>query len=185
VFYGWNKVDKFMSAWRRAGFRIVGHLTFIKRYASAQRFVRYQHENAYLLAKGNPQKPDRVIPDVLEYEYSGNHLHPTQKPLSVLTPLIDSFSNPGDAILDPFCGSGSTVIAAQRLGRHCVGIEIDAEYFGVARRRLNSGPREHPVPGVPQSRGQLHRTRFSSSDVQHTASRILTAVTPENSATPA
>jgi DNA modification methylase len=157
VFYGWNKVDKFMSAWRRAGFRIVGHLTFIKRYSSAQRFVRYQHENAYLLAKGNPQTPDRVIPDVLEYEYSGNHLHPTQKPLSVLTPLIDSFSHPGDAVLDPFCGSGSTVIAAQRLGRHCVGMEIDAAYFSVARRRLNSGAREHPEFGARQ-RGQLHRT---------------------------
>ena len=38
--------------WREVGFRVVGHLTFIKRYASTERFLRYQHENAYLLAKG-------------------------------------------------------------------------------------------------------------------------------------
>jgi len=77
-------------------------LTFIKKYASTERFLRYQHENAYLLAKGNPQKPVRTIPDVLEWKYTGNNLHPTQKPLCVLTPLIESFSNPGDVVLDPF-----------------------------------------------------------------------------------
>ena len=56
-FYGWNKVDLFMDAWRQAGFRIVGHLVFRKRYASSARFLRYEHEQAYLLAKGNPVRP--------------------------------------------------------------------------------------------------------------------------------
>jgi site-specific DNA-methyltransferase (adenine-specific) len=52
-FYGWNKVDLFMDAWKASGFRIVGHLVFRKRYASSSRFLRYEHEQAYLLAKGN------------------------------------------------------------------------------------------------------------------------------------
>jgi len=43
-FYGWNKVDLFMDAWRHAGFRIVGHLVFQKSYASSQRFLRHTHE---------------------------------------------------------------------------------------------------------------------------------------------
>jgi adenine-specific DNA-methyltransferase len=77
-FYGWNKADKFLAAWRQIGFRVVGRLAFIKRYASSERFLRYQHENAYLLAEGNPAKPVDTIPDVLEWKYSGNNLHPTR-----------------------------------------------------------------------------------------------------------
>ncbi|MBB3172890.1 hypothetical protein FHR90_000704 [Endobacter medicaginis] len=68
-FYGWNKVDLFMEAWRAAGFRIVGHLVFRKRYASSSRFLRYEHEQAYLLAKDNPRMPVRVIPDVIGFPY--------------------------------------------------------------------------------------------------------------------
>jgi len=47
-FYGWNKADLFIDAWRSAGFRIGGHLVFRKRYPSSTRFLRYQHEQAYL-----------------------------------------------------------------------------------------------------------------------------------------
>ena len=112
-FYGWHQADKFIAAWREAGFRLAGHLTFPKQYASTERFLQYRHENAYLLAKGNPQQPTQRIPDVLEWKYSGNKLHPTQKPLCVLTPLIQCFSRPGDLVLDPFCGSGSTLAGSE------------------------------------------------------------------------
>jgi adenine-specific DNA-methyltransferase len=135
-FYGWHRADKFLAAWREVGFRVIGHLTFIKHYASTERFLRYQHENAYLLAKGNPQKPARTIPDVLEWKYTGNSYHPTQKPVSVLTPLVESFSNPGDVVLDPFCGSGSTLLAARNLNRRFLGIELSKQYFDLAEQRL-------------------------------------------------
>jgi site-specific DNA-methyltransferase (adenine-specific) len=111
----------FLAAWRAAGFRPVGHLVFPKSYASTTRFLRYQHEQAYLLAKGTPRRPDQPIPDMLEMRYSGNRIHPTQKPVSALVPLIESFSAPGELVLDPFCGSGSTLVAARRLGRRLSG----------------------------------------------------------------
>ncbi|PYU30037.1 MAG: DNA methylase [Acidobacteria bacterium] len=135
-FYGWHQADKFIAAWRGAGFRLAGHLTFTKQYPSTERFLRYHHENAYLLAKGNPTQPTQRIPDVLEWKYSGNKLHPTQKPLCILTPLIQSFSRPGDLVLDPFCGSGSTLLAAKLQGRRFIGIELDGAYCDVARHRL-------------------------------------------------
>jgi hypothetical protein len=56
-FYGWNRVDRFVAAWSAAGFRIVGHLVFRKRYASGGKLLRYSHECAYLLAKGNVMPP--------------------------------------------------------------------------------------------------------------------------------
>src|SRR3954453_18745654 len=54
-FYSWNRVDRFFEAWKSAGFRVVGHLVFVKNYHSNERFVRYSHEAAYLLAKGEPE----------------------------------------------------------------------------------------------------------------------------------
>jgi DNA modification methylase len=139
-FYGWSQADKFLAAWRAAGFRPVGHLVFRKSYASTTRFLRYQHEQAYLLAKGNPAPPERPIGDVMEMSYSGNALHPTQKPVSALLPLIETCSCEGDVILDPFCGSGSTLVAARQLRRHFVGIELDPTYYAVSEQRLAEGP---------------------------------------------
>ncbi len=137
-FYGWHQADKFIAAWREAGFRLAGHLTFTKQYPSTERFLRYHHENAYLLAKGNPAQPAQRIPDVLQWRYSGNRLHPTQKPLCVLTPLIRCFSRPGDVVLDPFCGSGSTLLAAKEQRRRFIGIELDPRYCAIASERLRA-----------------------------------------------
>lgn len=135
-FYSWTRVDRFMSAWRSAGFHAVGHLVFRKAYASQSRFVRYQHEQAYLLAKGRPSLPADPIPNVIDMPYSGNGLHPTQKPVSALLPLIKCFSRKDDLVLDPLCGSGSTLIAAQLFNRRYLGIELDPQYHAVASRRL-------------------------------------------------
>lgn len=135
-FYGWNKVDLFMDAWKAAGFRVVGHLIFRKRYASSARFLRYEHEQAYLLAKGNVSLPEHPIPDVLDFPYTGNKLHPTQKPVEALRPLIEAFTKPGELVLDPFCGSGSTLAAAQQLGRDWTGIELDGNHARTASKRL-------------------------------------------------
>jgi adenine-specific DNA-methyltransferase len=135
-FYGWPCADRFLAAWRAAGFRVVGHFVFPKRYTSARKFLRYQHECAYLLAKGDPRPPQSPPPDVIAWRYTGNRLHPTQKPLSILTPLIEAFSLPGGLVLDPFAGSGSTLLAARSLDRRYVGIELDADYHAIACRRL-------------------------------------------------
>ena len=137
-FYGWPMADRFMEAYRAAGFRIVGHLMFPKTYASSTRYIRYQHESAHLLVKGNPRSPVKPIGDVIPWEYTGNKLHPTQKPLSALLPLIEAFSAPGNTVLDPFAGSGSSLLAAKTLGRSYIGIELDEQYHGIAKQRLSS-----------------------------------------------
>jgi site-specific DNA-methyltransferase (adenine-specific) len=140
-FYGWPHADKFLTAYRKAGFRVVGHLAFPKRYTSCTKYLRYQHECAYLLAKGNPQQPRDTISDVIPWTYSGNKLHPTQKPLSVLLPLVETFSPVSGVVLDPFSGSGSSLLAARMLKRDYIGIELDARYHAIAMRRL-----EEPLP---------------------------------------
>jgi adenine-specific DNA-methyltransferase len=78
-FYAWNRVDRFVDAWHKAGFHIAGHVVFTKKYASGERFTRYQHEQAYLLTKGRAMAPRSPQPDVFLRTYTGNRLHPTQK----------------------------------------------------------------------------------------------------------
>jgi site-specific DNA-methyltransferase (adenine-specific) len=140
-FYGWPHADKFLEAFKAPGFRIVGHFVFPKTYGSPPRtssrrwHAEYRHECAYLLAKGNP-RPQQFIADVLPWKYTGNKLHPTQKPVSVLKTLVGAFSKPGDTVIDPFAGSGSSLVAARELGRNYIGIELDAEYYAGAVARL-------------------------------------------------
>jgi adenine-specific DNA-methyltransferase len=80
--------------------------------------------------------PDYTIGDASDWTYSGNKLHPTQKPLSVLLPLIETFSAAGDVVWDPFAGSGSMLLAARSAGRRYVGIEIDPGYHAIASGKL-------------------------------------------------
>jgi site-specific DNA-methyltransferase (adenine-specific) len=137
IFYGWTRTDAFFEAWREAGFHPVGHLVFRKAYSSKSRFVSYCHEQAYLLAKDRPPLPKYPLADVIEMPYSGNKLHPTQKPIAALVPLIRSFSLRGELVLDPFAGSGSSCAAALLTGRRYIGIELNAEYFSEATRRMD------------------------------------------------
>jgi adenine-specific DNA-methyltransferase len=135
-FYGWPKVDLFFAAWKSAGFRIGGHIIFRKRYASKSAFLQYRHEGAYLLLKGNPAFPAAPLPDVMDWTYTGNKLHPTQKSIHILKPLIEAFTTPAQLVLDPFAGSGSTCVAAHRTGRDYIGIELDAKHHATATDRL-------------------------------------------------
>lgn len=136
-FYAWPRIHLFMDAWRSAGFRPVGHLAFCKPYASRAGFLQGQHEAAYLLAKGRPQLPAKPISDVVEFRYTGNRLHPTQKPVCALKPLIEAFCPQDGIVLDPFAGSGSTLVAAKQLGRRSLGIEISAQHHQTATARLD------------------------------------------------
>jgi site-specific DNA-methyltransferase (adenine-specific) len=144
-FYGWPSADKFLEAYRAAGFTVAGHLVFPKDYASQKGFVQYRHECAHLLSKGSPWRSAEPIPDVLPWRYTGNRLHPTQKPLEALELLIESFCPPDGLVLDPFAGSGSTLAAAKSLGRKWLGIELDAKYHAIARRRLDERPAVFPA----------------------------------------
>lgn len=135
-FYGWNHADRFLAAWKDAGLTPVGHFVFAKEYASSRRFTCSHHEMAYLLVKGRARPPACPPCDVRPWRYSGNRLHPTQKPLSVIRPLIAAYSRPGDIVLDPFAGSGTTAVAAKALGRRFIGVELHAPYCRIARERV-------------------------------------------------
>jgi len=69
---------------------------------------------------------------------AGRKVHPTQKPEALLARVLLSSSNPGDVVLDPFFGSGTTGAVAKRLGRHFIGLERDHTYAKAARARIDA-----------------------------------------------
>jgi DNA modification methylase len=73
-------------------------------------------------------------------------LHPTQKPVSLMSYLIRTHSSPGDLILDCTMGSGTTGIACLETGRHFVGIEMDEKYFNAAKARIEQKQNENSLP---------------------------------------
>ncbi len=63
-------------------------------------------------------------------------IHPAQKPVAVLKRLIEIFTDPGDVVIDPCCGSGSTLRAAMELGRSAYGFEIDKNFYSRAKNEM-------------------------------------------------
>lgn len=76
----------------------------------------------------------------------GEHYHPTQKPVEIMRRIIQRMKlPPGTTIIDPYMGVGATGIAAVQLGHPFIGIEIDEEYFSIARRRIQDATKPGPV----------------------------------------
>jgi modification methylase len=93
----------------------------------------------------------------------GKKAHPTQKPEALLHRVLLSTTNPGDVVLDPFFGTGTTGAAAKRLGRHYIGIERDPEYLAVARDRLETVEKaSEDALNVTQSKRALPRIPFGA-----------------------
>ncbi len=63
-------------------------------------------------------------------------VHPTQKPVSLMRWIIEKYTQPGQSILDPFMGSGTTGVACVKTGRNFIGIELDKNYFAIAQKRI-------------------------------------------------
>lgn len=87
---------------------------------------------------------------------AGKYGHPTEKPEALLAAWVAAFTDPGETILDPFMGSGTTGVACVHLGRRFTGIELDPDYFDIACRRIEAAvaePRlalDEPAPKTEQ-----------------------------------
>lgn len=86
-------------------------------------------------------------------EDSKGKVHPTQKPLQLMCWCLENYSKPDNLILDPFCGSGTTCVAAKMLGRRFIGIDISEEYCKISRQRLETV--DTGIPVKEQKSGQI------------------------------
>lgn len=100
------------------------------------------------MKKGNPENVLRAMVNprsVLTFDIPPNSkgkLHPTQKPVALMAYMVQTYSNEGETILDPYMGSGTTGEACMNLGRDFIGIEREPKYFDIACRRIEDAQRQ-------------------------------------------
>ena len=85
----------------------------------------------------------RYPKNLIKFNRDKDKLHPTQKPLELLNYIVKTYSNKGDIILDNTMGSGTTCLSAKQLGRKYIGIELDENYFNIAKERIKNT--EYPI----------------------------------------
>ncbi len=138
-----RRVHEFATHWYR-GQR--ADLTLNQQFTNdaTKRTVRRKTRPTHLgnIEAGSYESHDggpRLMVSVLEVRNEhGSAEHPTQKPLGIIEPLIRISTNPGDLILDPTAGAGSTLVAAKANGRRVIGIEAREDYCEIAARRCSA-----------------------------------------------
>ena len=88
----------------------------------------------------------RYPKDILHFPHDKEHFHPTQKPVPLLEYLIKTYTNEGELVLDNTMGSGSTGVACVNTGRNFIGIELDDNYFEIAKKRIEQAEKEKIIP---------------------------------------
>ena len=113
-----------------------------------------QSFEAIVLATVKGARPFPVGGKAKWYSHTRKHYaregrpHPTLKPLELMLEIVEDFTQPGDLILDPFMGSGTTGVACRMLGRRFIGWEMNRDYFEIAQRRI-AGEEAKPRPEQP------------------------------------
>ena len=103
-------------------------------YNSGHNYHMPSEDSVSRQSKGN-----RFPVDVITFSNGNNHtVHPTQKPVPLLEYLIKTYTNEGMTVLDNTMGSGSTGVAAKKLNRNFIGIELDNKYYEIAKERINN-----------------------------------------------
>lgn len=107
-----------------------GNVTPNKYYMNGCEFI-------LMLRKGKAKNINNVgTKNILSIPNIRGKLHPTEKPIDLMQILIENSTAPGDTVLDPFMGCGSTGIACVKINRDFIGIEIDDEYYNIAKKRI-------------------------------------------------
>ena len=123
---------------RYTSYRIKEYVVWDKKHIGMGQGFRKRHEMILVLEKGRATFNSSALPNVLACPRVPTAHHPHTKPVALLETLIEHTTKPGDVVLDPFLGSGTTAVAAKKLRRTFIGIECDERYIQIARQRLNT-----------------------------------------------
>lgn len=139
-FCSWHNVDFFKQEFEKY-FKLKNIIVWNKNntsmgdlkgsYAPKHEFILFGHKGRRLIEGFR-------YPDVLDFKRTNNKLHPTQKPIDLLEIFVKTSSKEGDTIFDGFMGSGSTGIACLKNNRNFIGVELEKEYFDIAKERIEN-----------------------------------------------
>ena len=135
-----------LNTFTNVGFHFIKSLIWDKGNKIMGLFYMSQYEYILFFRKGRGIKIKHCgtsdilsVPNNKLKDDSGKNLHDTEKPVKLMEILIDNSSQIGELVLDPFMGIGSTGIACKNLNRKFIGIELDKDYFNIAKQRIING----------------------------------------------
>ncbi len=132
---------RFHAELTRVGFQVHNLLVWHKTNVTPNRWYMKNAEYVLFLRKGLAFPiNDCGLKTVQTMRSVRERFHPTEKPIKLMQQWIEASSQPGETVLDPFMGAGSTAVAAHRVGRRFIGVEIDPEYYMAACRRARVMP---------------------------------------------
>ena len=140
IFCNDKNVQDVLNESTKTGFKLHNILIWKKNNCTPNRWYMKNVEFIIFLHKGKSFPIANLgCPQCLEIDNINgkNKLHPTQKPVELLSILIKNSSKVGDIVLDPFMGSGSTGVACVNTNRNFIGIELDEKYFNIAKERID------------------------------------------------
>ena len=145
VWYDLWKIGELKEAMEKAGFKMLRQIIWQKTNPvplnMKSTYLSNSREMAVAGVKGGkPTFNSEYDPGVYELpipRHNGHRQHPTQKPEPIFSELVRKHSNPGDLVVDPFLGSGTTAMAAIKNARSFAGCDIDDRYVEISRARLN------------------------------------------------
>lgn len=109
-------------------------IIWARKFAKQKHYFNYELMRSYNNGK---QMKDVWSTPVIKQSERKFGKHPTQKPLSIISRIIEASTTQDMLILDPFVGSGTTAVACQILNRHCIGIDLSLDYLEIAKRRIH------------------------------------------------
>ncbi|BDR74236.1 site-specific DNA-methyltransferase (plasmid) [Clostridium tetani] len=151
IFTNVVNIEDMLRESKKAGFKLHNILVWQKNNCTPSQYYMKNCEYVLFLRKGKAKWINDIGGSKTVHEYLikdnpvtitvnniiGNKLHPTEKPVDLLKLYISNSSDKGDIVLDPFAGSGSTLVACKELNRRYIGYEIDKKYYNIAKERIN------------------------------------------------
>lgn len=123
------------------GFKLHNILVWVKNNCTPSQFYMKNCEYVLFLRKGKAKWINNIGESKTAHQFNniiGNKNHPTEKPVDLLEFYIKNSSQEKDTVLDPFMGSGSTGVACINANRKFIGIELDLDYFKIAKQRIEN-----------------------------------------------
>lgn len=132
-----------LNEFTNAGFHFIKSLIWNKKNKIMGQYYMSQFEYILFFRKSKAKQINNCgTSDILEVankkqkDTGGNNLHDTEKPVELMRILVENSSREGELVLDPFMGIGATGVACKQLNRNFIGVELDPQYFEIAKHRI-------------------------------------------------
>ena len=160
AFIDWRQYPTLYGCIESCNLQIINMVVWDKQVFGMGNGFRNQHELILHASAGTPRVFDRSVPNVIGAKrIPSSDIHPTEKPVELMEEIIRVVTDRDEVVVDPFMGSGTTLVACQRLGRNGIGVEIDPDYFAAACRRVEEATRQPDLfvapPGQPHQEALL------------------------------